>query len=73
MSKVSEMLQSRRKELGLTLEEVGNAIGVNKATVYLWESGITKSMRICWIVPLAKALKIDLVDFVYAIKQEYEG
>lgn len=30
---VGEIIYNRRKELGLTLEEIGNATGVSKSTV----------------------------------------
>ena len=31
--KINEKIKSRRQELGLTLEEVGNYVGVSKATM----------------------------------------
>ena len=30
---IGKIIEERRKELGLTLEEVGNAVGVSKSTV----------------------------------------
>ena len=38
-------LYERRKELGLTLEDVGNIVGVTKSTVKKWESGYIENMR----------------------------
>lgn len=36
---IGDKIRARREELGLTLEEVGDYIGVNKATVQRYESG----------------------------------
>ena len=38
-------LEKRRKELGLTLEEVGNFVGVSKSTVKKWETGFIDNMK----------------------------
>ena len=40
MSEIGNLIYDRRKELGLTLEEVGNAVGVSKSTVKKWENGL---------------------------------
>ncbi|WP_373232132.1 helix-turn-helix domain-containing protein [Cohnella sp.] len=50
-------LQKRRKELKLTLEQVGNIVGVGKSTVRKWETGDIENMRRDKIALLAKALK----------------
>ena len=44
MCKISKKISDRRKQLGLTLEDVGNAVGVSKTTVQRWESGLIKNM-----------------------------
>lgn len=56
---IGEMIYSRRKELGLTLEEVGNYVGVSKSTVKKWESGFISNMRRDKIALLAQILKIE--------------
>ena len=40
--KVNKLLESRRKELGLTMEDVAKKVGVSKSTVKKWESGYIK-------------------------------
>lgn len=50
-------LYQRRKELGLTLEEVGNVVGVSKSTVRKWETGYIENMKRDKIALLAKALQ----------------
>lgn len=55
---IGEKIRNRRKELGLTLEEVGNRCEASKSTVRKWELGIIKNMRRDKIVKLAKALDV---------------
>ena len=50
-------LKERRKELNLTLEDVGNYVGVGKSTVRKWENGDIANMKRDKIVSLAKILK----------------
>lgn len=56
---VGEIIYNRRKELGLTLEEIGNATGVSKSTVKKWEDGYIANMRRDKIEKLAKVLQIS--------------
>lgn len=57
-------IQKRRKELGLTLEEVGNMVGVSKSTVKKWENGNIKNMRRDKIQRLANALRVSCTDIL---------
>lgn len=52
-------LYDRRKELGLTLEEVGKLAGVSKSTVKKWETGFIENMKRDKIALLAKALQVS--------------
>ena len=61
---VGEKMKERRKELGMTLEEVGNIVGVGKSTVRRWENGMIKNMSVAWLEPIAKALKMDVIDLL---------
>ena len=36
---IGEIIYTKRKALDLTLEDIGKAVGVSKATVSRWESG----------------------------------
>jgi len=49
-------IKNRRIELGLTLEDVAKKVGVGRATVQRWESGLIENMRRDKIVLLAQAL-----------------
>ncbi len=55
---IGKIIKDRRLELGLTLEKVGNAVGVGKSTVRKWESGQIKDMRRDKIAALADVLRI---------------
>lgn len=61
MNEIGILIYNRRKELGLTLEEVGNAVGVSKSTVKKWEDGFISNMRRDKIEKLAKILRISPV------------
>lgn len=51
-----DKIKQLREELGLTLEEVGNIVGVGKSTVRKWETGDIANMRRDKIAKLAVAL-----------------
>ena len=42
---VKDVLRNRRIELGMTLKQVADAVGVSEGTVSRWESNPTKSTR----------------------------
>lgn len=56
---LGERIKKRRLDLELTLENVGEVVGVRKSTVMKWESGAIESMRQDKIALLAKALKVS--------------
>lgn len=64
MCEVAKKICERRKELGLTLEEVGQAVGVGKSTVRKWENGLIKNMGRDKIAALAAVLKMSPVELV---------
>jgi len=59
MEEIGNIIYQRRTELGLTLEDVGNAVGVGKSTVRKWEKGMIKNMGRDKIAALAKVLNIN--------------
>ena len=42
---MGQKIKALREENNLTLEQVGNAVGVGKSTVRKWENGIIANMR----------------------------
>lgn len=69
----AEVIQRRRKELGLTLEQVGEAMGVDKSTVRKWEKGIVANMRRDKIAKLAEVLQIEPMALVAPEESEAEA
>ena len=57
MTVIGKKLKERRKYLNLTLEEVGEIVGVSKTTVQRWETGAIENMKRDKIALMAKALK----------------
>ena len=53
-----DILRTRRKDLGLTLDEVGRAVGVSGATVSRWENGDIENIRRDKIAKLAEVLEV---------------
>lgn len=55
---VGERIKDLREQQGLTLEELGNKVGVGKSTVRKWENGMIENMRRDKIAKLAYALGV---------------
>lgn len=62
--KTGELIHNKRKELNLTLEEVGKAVGVSKSTVKKWETGYISNMKRDKIALLANVLQINPTDLI---------
>ena len=70
MNKKFDLLQ-RRKELNLTLEDIGNHVGVSKSTVKKWETGYIENMKRDKIALLADILQVSpLVIMGYNISPQ---
>lgn len=54
---IYERIKRRRKELGLTAEQVAEALGVSRATVYRYESKDIEKIPFDSIQPLADVLQ----------------
>ena len=66
MCEIANKIKARRQELGLTLEDVAQAVGVGRSTVRKWETGMIKNMGRDKIAALAKVLQISPVELVPA-------
>ena len=53
---VYERIKARRKELGLSADDVAEALGVSRATVYRYESAEIEKLPTQIIIPLAAVL-----------------
>lgn len=58
-NELNNTLRDRRKELGYTMKEIADMVGVSEATISRWESGNIANMRRDRIAKLAKALQIS--------------
>lgn len=61
---IGELIRNRRLELKLTLEQVGDMVGVSKSTVKKWEDGFISNMKRDKIALLANALQIQPVSLI---------
>ena len=57
---LSSVISAKRKAKHLTMQELGDMIGVNKTTISRWESGIIKDLKYRNMEKLSCALGIDL-------------
>lgn len=62
--KIGQKIKARRLELNMTLEDVGQAVGVGKSTVRKWETGDIRNMRSDKITQLAMALQMPAIDLL---------
>lgn len=57
---VYERIKARRKELGLSADDVADALGVSRATVYRYESADIEKLPTTIIEPLSKILRCSI-------------
>lgn len=62
---IKDKIRARRLQLGLTMEELANKVGVAKSTIKKWESGQINSMRQSKILALANALKVEPTYLIF--------
>lgn len=63
---LGKLIKTRREQLNLTLEQVGDHCGVGKSTVRKWEIGMIQNMRRDKVALLAEILRLDPVDLLDA-------
>lgn len=56
MKEMGKRIKQKREELGLTLEDLGRKLGVNKSTVSKWERGAVESIKRSHVDDLARVL-----------------
>ena len=54
---IYEKIKYRRKELGLTADQVADALGVSRATVYRYECSDIEKLPVNILEPLSKVLR----------------
>lgn len=68
---ISNVIHDRRKELGLTQEQIASYLGVSAPAVNKWEKGSTYP-DITLLPPLARLLKVDL-NTLLCFQEELSG
>lgn len=63
-------LKAQRESLRLTLEDVGNYVGVGKSTVRKWENGMINNMGRDKILKYAKILQISPLSLIGEVETE---
>lgn len=63
--KTQDLIKKRREDLHLTLEQIGDYVGVGKSTVKKWESGFISNLRRDKIAKLAEILQISPLELIY--------
>lgn len=56
---IGQKIHQLRVERGMTLEELGNKVGVGKSTIRKWEIGMIENMKRDKIAKLAEALEVS--------------
>lgn len=54
---IGERIKERRKQLGLTVDELSERLGKNRATIYRYESNEIEKLPTTVLEPLAKVLE----------------
>ena len=68
MSTIGQRIKKRRLELGLTQEELGAKIGVQRAAINKYETGLVQNIKRSTQQKLADALGIDVVSLFYPVE-----
>lgn len=67
---IGEQIKKRRKELGMSAEDLGKATGRSRATIYRLENGDTSSFTVETLDAIASALGVDLAYLLSESIQE---
>ena len=65
---IGARIKNRRKELGLSVEEVAKRLGKNRATVYRYESDFIRDVPYNVLEPLAKVLEMSPAELLTGVK-----
>jgi transcriptional regulator with XRE-family HTH domain len=65
METMGSRIKNLRNAKGMTLKELGDAVGVTKGAVSQWESGGIANIKLPTVLLLCEALGTDLAYLVY--------
>ena len=72
ISKLAEMILTQRKLLGLTQQELANALNVSKVTVCNWETGKTEP-SLSQLILISKLSGIPMDYILVPLKSNIKG
>ena len=67
--KNNNIITTRRTELGLTMKQLADAVGVSESTISRWESGEIVNIRKDKLPALSTALRVPIVKLVVCVKK----
>lgn len=70
--RIGDLIKKKRRDAGLTQDELAKRLDVTKSTLSKWESGRIQNMRRDNIVSLSNALRISPIDLLNAPEQKNE-
>lgn len=62
---IGERIQQRRKEIGMSVDELAKNIGKDRSTIYRYENGDIKKFPLDILEPIADVLGINIQELVY--------
>ncbi len=72
MKSPGNLIKEKRKEKGLTLQNVADHLGLSKMTVSKWENGQVQNIRRTNLIPLCNLLDISPIELIDGIEYEVE-
>ena len=69
--KPGEIMKHRRRELRMSMQELGDAIGVSKSTISRYESGEIEKLPVSYLTPIAEALQVDPLYLLGAVEKHH--
>lgn len=64
LKEIGKRIYNRRRQLGLTLEDIGNEVGVAKSTIQRYETGKINTPKLAVLESIARSLNIDTASLV---------
>ena len=72
MESMGDRIHNKRLECNLTMEQLGEKVGVQKSAINKWEKNIVQNLKRDVIAKLSEALKCDPVWLMYGEEKEEE-
>ena len=62
--KIGERIKKRRKELGMSVDDLAKRIGKDRSTIYRYESDDIENLPVTVLEPIAKALRVEPAELL---------